>query len=266
MRACILAAGIGQRLRPLTDDKPKALVEVDGISFLDRLISQLASVGVNELIVATGWREDAVERALAKCKIPWKTRRNERFDSTQNSVSLFACADALLAPGLNGGAVDVFKLDGDVIVDVEVFRRLIEKQRATGADLVAAIDPHRDQPLGPPLGAEEMKVMVEADRITAFGKHLDPKKAAGESIGVELISSRAVSSIVDAMGALITSGVTNLYYEDVYDRLLRPGRDGVAPLDARAVDVGDLPWTEVDTPEDLARNHPARILQLDAAF
>lgn len=240
MRACILAAGIGQRLRPLTDDKPKALVEVDGKSFLDRLVSQLASVGVTELIVATGWRQDAVERALARCEIPWKLRRNEQFDSTQNSVSLYACADALM----EGGAQDVFKLDGDVIVDVEVFRRMIDKHRATKADLIAAIDPHLNQPLG----AEEMKVTVESDRITAFGKHLDPKSSAGESIGVELISARGLSSIVDALGALVTSGVTDLYYEDVYDRLIRSHM-----LDARAVDVGDLPWTEVDTADDLAR-------------
>jgi choline kinase len=245
MRACILAAGIGQRLRPLTDDKPKALVEVDGKSFLDRLIAQLAAVGVKELVVATGWREDAVERALARSPIPWKLRRNDRFDTTQNSVSLHACADALFADGPQ----DVFKLDGDVIVDVEVFRRLLQKQRETGAHLVAAIDPHRDVPLG----AEEMKVTVakaEADRITAFGKHLDPKASAGESIGVELISAAGLSPIFDALGALVTAGTTDLYYEDVYDRLLSTHG---GPLDARAVDVGDLPWTEVDTADDLAR-------------
>ena len=88
------------------------------------------------------------------------------------------------------------------------------------------------------------------DRITAFGKHLDPKASAGESIGVELIAARAVSSIVDALGALVTSGTTDLYYEDVYDRLLRTQP---ASLDMRAMLVGDLPWTEVDTAEDLAR-------------
>ena len=255
MRACILAAGIGQRLRPLTDDKPKALVEVDGKSFLDRLIAQLAAVGVRELIVATGYRQDAVERALERCPIPWKLRRNDRFDTTQNSVSLHACADALL----EGGAQDVFKLDGDVIVDVEVFRRLMQKQHATGAHLVAAIDPHV-APGSSPLGAEEMKVTLskgpdgaggrDDDRITAFGKHLDPRASAGESIGVELISAAGLCPILDALGALVTQGVTNLYYEDVYDRLL-PSRGG--SLDARAVDVGDLPWTEVDTAEDLAR-------------
>jgi choline kinase len=248
MRACILAAGIGQRLRPLTDDKPKALVEVDGKSFLDRLVTQLVSVGVTELIVATGFREDAVARALEKAPIPVVLCRNEAFDRTQNSVSLHACADALLA----GGAQPTFKLDGDVILDVEVLQRLLGAFEKTGAGLLAAVDRH----VKGDLGAEEMKVKLAgnpgegANRITAFGKGLDPRTAAGESIGVELLSAPAVSSIVDALGVLVTSGTTDLYYEDVYDRLLL-AKGGA--LDARAVFVDDLPWTEVDTASDLAR-------------
>ena len=243
MRACILAAGIGQRLRPLTDRKPKALVEVDGKSFLDRLVTQLVAVGVTELIVATGWCEEAVVQALKDAPIPVVFRRNEAFDRTQNSVSLHACADALLA----GGARDTFKLDGDVILDVEVLRRLQATLHGERCGIAVAVDPK------PGLGAEEMKVTLEregSDRIAAFGKHLDPRLAAGESIGVELIAAGALSSFVDALSAIVTSGTTNLYYEDVYDRLL-PSRGGT--LDARAVRIGDLPWTEVDTADDLAR-------------
>jgi choline kinase len=242
MRACILAAGIGQRLRPLTDDKPKALVEVGGKSFLDRLIAQLVAVGVRELVVATGWCEPAVAAALKDAPIPVILCRNDAFDRTQNSVSLHVCAEALL----RGRPQDTFKLDGDVIIDVEVLRRLKTSLVTTRAGLVAAIDPR------PGLGAEEMKVTLaeESDAITAFGKHLDPRASAGESIGVELIAAEAVSPILDALGALVTSGETGLYYEDVYDRLLVTHGGS---LDARAIRVGDLPWTEVDTAEDLQR-------------
>ncbi len=241
MRACILAAGIGQRLRPLTDDKPKALVEVDGVSFLERMVRQLAAVGVRELIVATGYREDAVERALKDSPIPWVLRRNDRFDSTQNSVSLFACADALItSPELT------FKLDGDVLFDIEVLRRLIQVQSDTSADLVAAIDARAG------LGAEEMKVEVADGRIVAFGKHLDPATSRGESIGIELLSPPGLTRVFAALGGLINGGRTDLYYEDVYDRLL-PSHTSTEALDARECLVTDLLWTEVDTAEDLVR-------------
>src|SRR5713226_4593801 len=51
MRAMILAAGLGTRLKPLTDDRPKALVEIGGRRILEKTISRLRSFGINEVIV-----------------------------------------------------------------------------------------------------------------------------------------------------------------------------------------------------------------------
>jgi mannose-1-phosphate guanylyltransferase len=51
MRAMILAAGLGTRLRPLTDDRPKALVEINGRSLLELALVRLRSFGINDVIV-----------------------------------------------------------------------------------------------------------------------------------------------------------------------------------------------------------------------
>lgn len=51
MKAMILAAGVGSRLRPLTDDVPKALLDVGGAPMIERVISRLRSAGVTELVV-----------------------------------------------------------------------------------------------------------------------------------------------------------------------------------------------------------------------
>ena len=51
MRAMILGAGLGTRLRPLTDDRPKALVEIDGHTLLEIALSRLRSFGVSEVII-----------------------------------------------------------------------------------------------------------------------------------------------------------------------------------------------------------------------
>ena len=63
MKSVVLAAGEGTRLRPLTEDKPKALVEVDGKPLIEDVFDNLIEVGVNEFIVVVGYmKEKIIER------------------------------------------------------------------------------------------------------------------------------------------------------------------------------------------------------------
>ena len=62
MKAVVLAAGKGTRLRPLTDDKPKGLVEVDGRPIVTHCFERLAELGAEEFVVVVGYRkEDIIE-------------------------------------------------------------------------------------------------------------------------------------------------------------------------------------------------------------
>lgn len=231
--AVILVAGVGSRLRPLTDDRPKALVEVQGETILHRAVRLLIQYGITRLVLATGYREDAVRAALEGSAAQLVFCPNPRFDSTQNSVSLALCADAV-------GDRSFFKLDGDVIFQPELLPRLDASQ----ADLAVGVDAGRK------LDEEAMKVVLgEGRRIQTFGKAVSIAESAGESIGVERISGRLSRPLFEAL----STAVPDLYYEDVYAQLIARGT-----LDAEAVDVSDLPWTEIDTFEDL--EHARRLL------
>lgn len=229
--AVVLAAGLGSRLRPLTDDRPKALVAVGGRTLLGRMLDSLAAHGVEHLVVATGYRGDAVAAALRDAPIRVTLRPNPDYDTTQNVTSFAICAD-----DLRGEAF--FKLDGDVLFMPEVLQRL----EAADADLAVAVDGRERA------DAEAMKVVVEGDRIRRFGKQLAAELAAGETIGIERVSAAASGVVVNGLIRAVAEGRTDIYYEDVYDELVRQDQLTAAP-----VEVGDLPWTEVDDPADLAR-------------
>lgn len=63
MQAVVLAVGKGDRLRPLTDDKPKALVEVDGTPHIEDVFDNLLELGVTKLVVVVGYqKEQIIER------------------------------------------------------------------------------------------------------------------------------------------------------------------------------------------------------------
>ena len=74
-----------------------------------------------------------------------------------------------------------------------------------------------------------------------------PRASFGESIGIERIGAGMVSPLFDALSQAYDAGRTQLYYEDVYGEMIGRG------LDAELVDISDLAWTEIDTPDDLAR-------------
>ena len=60
MQAVVLAGGEGTRLRPLTDDKPKGMVEVDGEPILTHCFDQLVELGADELIVVVGYLKEKI--------------------------------------------------------------------------------------------------------------------------------------------------------------------------------------------------------------
>jgi len=232
--AVILVAGIGSRLRPITDDRPKALVDLGGETILGRTVRLLVSYGVRKIVLATGYREDAVRTAMQGAPVAVEYCRNPEFDRTQNSVSLALCRDAV-------GTDAFFKLDGDVVFQ----RQVLERLDASSAELSVAVDSGRM------LDEEAMKVSVAqsgTSTIRAFGKGIPLSHSAGESIGIERISSSFSRTLFEALDVALAAGETGLYYEDVYSRLIAAGS-----LQAEAVPVADLPWTEVDDFTDLER-------------
>lgn len=235
MTGVVLAAGPGRRLRSLTEALPKTLLPLtDGRTILDLALSNLRSVGVEEVVVVTGFAADRIQERVEELERRHRLRLelvfNDRAEEWNNAYSLWLAREALHAGAL--------LLNGDTVHPVTVEESLLA---ARGPDVLLAVDQDKD------LGAEEMKVLLsEHGSLRRIGKHVDPEAAAGEYIGVALIEPLAAGPLADALETTWRRD-PSLYYEDGFQELVaRGGNVGVAP-------IGSVEWVEVDDHADLAR-------------
>ena len=88
-RAIILAAGQGKRLLPLTEARPKCLIELSGKSLLAWQLERLQTAGVEEVVIVTGFRADAVEAEVARLglSMPVRLAFNPFYTVSDNTAS-----------------------------------------------------------------------------------------------------------------------------------------------------------------------------------
>ncbi len=93
-RAIFLAAGLGERMYPVTKDTPKPLVKVFGVRIIDRLIDALLNVGIDEIIIVRGYLSEQFD--LIKDKYPnVKFIENPYFNDSNNITSVLQARDLL---------------------------------------------------------------------------------------------------------------------------------------------------------------------------
>lgn len=95
----LLAAGQGSRMAPLTSDKPKAMLEIDGRPLLSIILDEVADLA-NEIVVVTGYRHEQVENYLkTDSRTNIKVVHNSEFNRDVNILSVEMGVNGLLSPG-----------------------------------------------------------------------------------------------------------------------------------------------------------------------
>ncbi len=232
-QAVLLAAGVGKRFGAATKLTPKCLLPLpDGGTLLERYLHAFRVAGLRNVTIVVGHQQHLIKAACRKhgqgLKIRFRTNRRYRLGSV---VSLWTAQQDLL----NGAIV----LDADVHFPPDLLRKLREDRN----EAAFLMDP-RAKSTG-----EEM--ILQADRktgnIVKISKPLDPGlKPLGEATGIFKAGPKAGRKLAAILDRMVRRGTVNCEYEDAYCELMKSFSPACVP-------VGDVFWTEIDFPSDLAK-------------
>lgn len=169
-KALILAAGLGSRLAPITNDIPKSLVPVNGKPILIKQIENLKFNGINDITIVSGYKADVLERTVNEKYPEIKIVESVDYATTNNMYSAYLGIRAMF-PDEN--IQPFYMMNADVFYDASVITALEKdtRQNLIAVDLGRYID-------------ESMKVIEKEGRLVAISKQIAPEDALGCSIDI----------------------------------------------------------------------------------
>ncbi|MEE3234166.1 MAG: phosphocholine cytidylyltransferase family protein [Candidatus Latescibacterota bacterium] len=223
MRAIVLAAGLGTRLKPLTDSCPKCLVTIKGKALIDYQLDALELVGVDDIVVVVGAMADQVR---AHCGNRVRYIENPQFSTTNSIYSLYLASQELCE--------EIFLFNCDILFHSNVLKMMLEEPKGN----VLAVD---TQVARVP---DEMNVCFDLKgRIVEINKNIEPARAQAQSVQLIKFDSSGAKVLGEEVTRLIQADNTETFPTAAYEPILK--RYGIF-----ITDVSDFAWGEIDNLED----------------
>lgn len=248
MRAIILAAGRGSRLQQTADRQlPKCLLPFGGRSLLERHLQLLEAAGVEEIVLALGFRHEIIEAELIRLG---RRARVEIVLNPRYELGSMLTVHSAAQPLTRGG--DVLLMDADVLYDERIMTAL-----TAGGQPVNRLLIDRDFEAGD----EPVKVCVSAGVPIELRKQLEPAleyDTIGESVGFFRFDERASRRLAAIVEDHVASSRAHLPHEEAVRDLLRERSQAF-----EVCDVTGAPWIEIDFPADVVRATEEVLPQLE---
>ena len=251
MKVIILAAGQGTRLRPLTDDRPKCMVEVNGRSIIDRQLDTMFACGIKEedITIIAGYRGDVLKAKFAGTQM--KFIINEAYETT-NMVCSLMCARELME-----GQDDILISYGDIIYNEVVLKKILETEEQAGVIVDDGWYEYWSERCENPLDDAETLMFDENHYLVEIGQKTDDlKKVQSQYIGLMRFRGTALKAVLDLAKEAkrrteagenlwrTTRTYQKMYMTDLLQGLIDEGNQ----LKAVHIERG---WFEIDDCEDL---------------
>jgi choline kinase len=231
MKTIILSAGQGSRLLPLTEDRPKCLLNLGKNTILGVQLAALRAGGATEVVIVTGFRTAAVEKAAEEASEPGfnvRTLFNPFYNVADNLASCWMAREEMREPFL--------LLNGDTLFEPEIMKRLLQ---APAAPITLTIDKKADY------DSDDMKVQLAGTRLLDVGKTLEPEDTHGESIGFSRFDKSGADAFVETLEQTMrTPNGLNWWYLKAIAVLAEKGQVETCSIEGQT-------WGEVDFLPDL---------------
>ena len=227
MKALMLNSGIGERLRPLTEDKPKALIEIGDKPLLGYQLDNLIRCDIRDVIITTGPFEDKIKGYLRE-KYPdinVSYVNNPKYDTTNYIYSVWLTKKII--------DDDVILLHGDLLFDSKLLKRLIDEKHANCVLVNRKIKPPE----------KDFKAVVENNRVVKIGVEFSGENAF-YSAPLYKFSKSDFLYWLGEIEKFIEKGDTKSYAEKVFNEI----SDKIM---LRPLYFDDEFCMEIDTKEDL---------------
>ncbi len=236
MKVVILAAGVGSRLRPETDDKPKAMIRVQDKPLVQYQVESVLKVGFKEkdIHILGGYKMERIREHFQGTEIQFIY--NPHFD-TMNNIYSFLLTESI--------GDDLLLINSDDFYDERMIPLLLNHEAPTAI----LVDQQKE------LTEEAMRVKLENGRLTEINKKIPLNEANGEYIGISKLAKADLETLYRTARKMIEAGDTDAWYENVYEACV----DAVKIV---GVDTCGYPWIEIDDFNDLetARKMAATVL------
>jgi len=227
MKAIIVAAGLSSRLRPLTNQLPKVLLNVGDTSILERAVTNLEASGHDEIVVVVGFRRHQIQERLGD-RVRYVY--NPFYETTNNMASLWFA--------LQASEFEPFTYcHGDLVYTERLLRDFIEG--ATGIEIALSVD------FGP-TDEEAMKVAVVDGRFRESNKQIPLDEAVGEWTGLARFSKSGSETTKDHIEELLSQERFQDYDTAAFSLMAERGTD------FKLLPTNGESWCEIDTVDDLA--------------
>jgi len=230
MKAVILAAGRGSRLKGFTEDKPKCLNKIGEHTMIDIQISSLKAAGINDITIVTGYRSEMLEHL-------GRTIKNEIWNET-NMVSSLLCAKSEFD-------TEVIVSYADIIYEKRTVSLLIESQKDFSIIYDKKWRTLWELRCDNPLDDAESFMIDENNKITDIGRNVDNyDEIQGQYTGLMKFSQNALSVIKDTLNKLPSELIKKMDMTTLLRTLIHNKNNiyGV-PINGN--------WCEIDTIADL---------------